>query len=733
MTICAIAVGVYSATTASVTASGKVAFTAHNCKIEAGGYIYGHGATLTDGVYVDDADGLPVPSSSPVEFETVTIDGTVNSGMTGIIDIGSTRYFTDMETGVPEDIVIVISVTNISDYDVTVTTNLNDVTKPEQVTVTFTGENSEIIANGETVTFKYTLTLNPTSSGSSSAVYDNLDLSDIGIPIIATKFVRPNGTHMVKVTTANMIEDIPNIYYMNDGNTTQNSLKLNGKTTFFVSGTVQLGYSFGTTPTPSYVEIATSPNVYQIKSQTTKQSFTFDVITITEDTSISIMFTTTTFTFSDGTYATATVTDLNGNLFVMPEGVENDANYATEPSETTKYSSVIVNGVTVNCQVFKTFSSDGETEYIEGKQFYQYYPVFKDVVSIKDAGITYDERTTTMPNDFGAIGKVYNKNMDLIPPEQIFQDGLPVPEGDTLVWGASNEPIIPTESEDSLHSSSGINYLVYCSDLSSQVAQMGDYVTYVIYKFRANSGQEYYYIVAYYVSQRASCITAETLITLADGSQKMAKDLTGDEQLLTLNHTTGKLEATKIAYIVNHGEYANFKIIKLNFSNGSSVEMYAEHVFYDVTLNKYVAINTNPEQYVGHEFIALAGTSMQTVTLESVTYETKYTSLYEVVTYQHLTCFTENILSTSAYLDKLLNIFEIEQDTYAYNSQKVAEDIQTYGTYAYEDFKDLISEEAFELYNAKYLKIAVGKGYITWQDILNLIDIYFNVDVKPLN
>ena len=59
-------------------------------------------------------------------------------------------------------------------------------------------------------------------------------------------------------------------------------------------------------------------------------------------------------------------------------------------------------------------------------------------------------------------------------------------------------------------------------------------------------------------------------------------------------------------------------------------------------------------------------------------------------------------------------------------------DIEQYGLYTYADFEDLISEEAFELYNAQYLKIAIGKGYITWDDVLEMIDIYYNVEVKPL-
>ena len=80
----------------------------------------------------------------------------------------------------------------------------------------------------------------------------------------------------------------------------------------------------------------------------------------------------------------------------------------------------------------------------------------------------------------------------------------------------------------------------------------------------------------------------------------------------------------------------------------------------------------------------------------------------------------------------MLNHFEINTETFAYDTEKVQLDIETYGLYTYEDFEGLISEEAFELYNAKYLKIAVGKGYILWEDILNMIDIYFSVNVTPI-
>ena len=110
----------------------------------------------------------------------------------------------------------------------------------------------------------------------------------------------------------------------------------------------------------------------------------------------------------------------------------------------------------------------------------------------------------------------------------------------------------------------------------------------------------------------------------------------------------------------------------------------------------------------------------------------RITTTYEVVTYKNITCFTGGILSASAYLDPLLNNFDINAETFAFDEEAVKADIETYGLYTYADFEGLISEEAFELYNAQYLKIAIGKGYITWDDIHNMIKIYYDVEVKPL-
>jgi hypothetical protein len=51
-------------------------------------------------------------------------------------------------------------------------------------------------------------------------------------------------------------------------------------------------------------------------------------------------------------------------------------------------------------------------------------------------------------------------------------------------------------------------------------------------------------------------------------------------------------------------------------------------------------------------------------------------------------------------------------------------DIDKYGLYSYEDFKDYASYEFYSAFPTQYLKVAVGKGLITYDQILHLIERY---------
>ena len=75
-------------------------------------------------------------------------------------------------------------------------------------------------------------------------------------------------------------------------------------------------------------------------------------------------------------------------------------------------------------------------------------------------------------------------------------------------------------------------------------------------------------------------------------------------------------------------------------------------------------------------------------------------------------------------LDGMFNIFEVDTNTMKYDSVKMSRDIENYGLFTYKDFENIIPEYAYEAFNGNYLKVAIGKGLITWDDILKLAERY---------
>ena len=383
------------------------------------------------------------------------------------------------------------------------------------------------------------------------------------------------------------------------------------------------------------------------------------------------------------------------------------------------WGSTVVNGITIYFPVVAMGTTDSKFEHTGS--WYGCFPVFEGAISITDyadggmgAEVTYNGSTTTLPANLSAV--------------------YPQP---TFRYQGTTSKVPTTPSKMTKGTYNGKLCYTTQTDLSASNERSEEWVL-AKYTYTDNAGKTYYWFVGYYcaASTNGGCVTPDTLVTLADGTQVRVDALTGNEMLLVWNHQTGTMESVPVAYIVNHdGVASECEVISLNFSNGRTVKIIGEHVFFDATLNKYVAITSeNANEFIGHKFAAIGtdGNALKMVELSSIDRTIEITTVYEVVSYKHLTCFTEGILSTSAYLDPLLNVFDINEDTLAYDAELVQSDIEKYGLYTYADFEGLISEEAFELYNAAYLKIAVGKGYITWDDILELIDIYFAADVQPV-
>ncbi|MBO5409295.1 MAG: InlB B-repeat-containing protein, partial [Clostridia bacterium] len=226
-------------------------------------------------------------------------------------------------------------------------------------------------------------------------------------------------------------------------------------------------------------------------------------------------------------------------------------------------------------------------------------------------------------------------------------------------------------------------------------------------------------------SSGGNCIAPDTLITLADGSQVRVDSLTGDEELLVWNLETGSLDSAPIMF-VDSDPQAEVEVVTLTFSDGTDVKVIYEHGFWDYDLNRYVYLDENASEYIGHTFAKHNGDTLEKVQLTDVVLETEVTTAWSPVTKGHLCYFVNGMLSMPGGVGGLFNIFEVNPDTMTYDYEKMAEDIETYGLFTYEELNEIapLSEAMFEEAGGAYLKISIGKDNLTMEELVAMINRY---------
>ncbi|MDE6435202.1 MAG: hypothetical protein K2L07_13340 [Lachnospiraceae bacterium] len=225
------------------------------------------------------------------------------------------------------------------------------------------------------------------------------------------------------------------------------------------------------------------------------------------------------------------------------------------------------------------------------------------------------------------------------------------------------------------------------------------------------------------------CLAEGTLITLFDGSQKPVEELEMGDELVVFNHETGKYDIAPLLTNVHANQAIKpYKVINLGFSDGTTLRIVMEHGLFDKTLNKYVFIREeNAADFVGHTFVAtdLVDGAMvsRMVTLDSVIITAENTRIFNPVSVWHCNLIANDMLTFSA---DMVNIFEYDESM-QYDFESMAQDIEKYGLYTYEDFEEYIPLELYEAFPVKYYKIAVEKDMYTYDKILWLISMYYDV------
>lgn len=234
-----------------------------------------------------------------------------------------------------------------------------------------------------------------------------------------------------------------------------------------------------------------------------------------------------------------------------------------------------------------------------------------------------------------------------------------------------------------------------------------------------------------YVScEDTNCLVEGTTILLSDGTKKAVESLDAGDRLIAFNHETGCYEDAMLLANVHANEDANwYNVLNLHFSNGQILRIVGEHGLFDKTLNRYVYIKEkNAQEFLGHTFVSVdiidGEITNRFVTLDAVYVSNEYVKIYNPASVWHINVVANNLLTLSA---GMVNLFEYDDDM-RYNSDAMEQEIEQYGLYAYEDFKDYVSREVFDMFPFMYYKVAVEKGEFAFDQILALIGFYYDED-----
>ena len=167
---------------------------------------------------------------------------------------------------------------------------------------------------------------------------------------------------------------------------------------------------------------------------------------------------------------------------------------------------------------------------------------------------------------------------------------------------------------------------------------------------------------------------------------------------------------------------------------GFGHESHLQHGFFDSTLNEYVMISLeNASTYLGHSFFYTSydGENYISKTIKLLNYsiEKEYLDTYSFVTAVHYNHFVNGLLGMPAGIDGLYNIFELNSNMkYDVNSKQ--EDIELYGLATYNEWSDYITYDEFVAFNGQYVNVAMGKGMITRDEIVEIIVKFLHPEIE---
>lgn len=227
-------------------------------------------------------------------------------------------------------------------------------------------------------------------------------------------------------------------------------------------------------------------------------------------------------------------------------------------------------------------------------------------------------------------------------------------------------------------------------------------------------------VVTSEITQNAlTCVVGDTLITLADGTQTRAENLHLGDLLKTWSFEQGCWVVEPIIFFEERRD-VEACVIKLTFEDGTYIEITGKQGFFDAdSLDYFVVDCLNYEEIIGRRVLAFNGETPVKKTIIQAATEIRVVSTYEIHTGHGFQFVANNVLTIEPLINEHV-WFKVNPD-YKYDEEAMIQDISTYGVLPYSVFAEYVSEEQYYLFNGHYLAVAIGKGYFTFEELIQII------------
>ena len=264
---------------------------------------------------------------------------------------------------------------------------------------------------------------------------------------------------------------------------------------------------------------------------------------------------------------------------------------------------------------------------------------------------------------------------------------------------------------------SGVNALGTIPSQAYEGAYAGLMPAFNLWKAWQNSydTREDYDTVA--TQSSSSCITGDTLVTLSDGTEIPVSELNETDEIRAWDFENGCMTSAPLTAFFKSNDKEH-DVFRVEFEDGSNVGVVVEHLFFDITEGKFIAIGLNEDnsQYIGHEIAKVSKDGeVKPVKIARIYKDGTTNETYAPQTKGNWNYLTGGFITGNDGQLPLCNMFGFDVQNMRFDADEMKADLVKFPPISYENFKDIMTESFFKDNNIKNLSVAIGKGLTTLQ------------------